>query len=817
MRKPYKSSKEDIIKSSTTNYGGTISNVIKEDKKGIEKTYIKEGYDYKKEVVQKTPENLENQILTQSNYKIESDRTAYNFENSYKEGPINDRVKSYRISEEKIPSYRQGEGPKRSILEKKNEDRNLKYSSKTYSYNERSNTNPNEGIRNIDSNYKSVLIDEKDNIDRVKSFRSSGLKNISSKGNEDIRQATPENIEYPESGYGKHDTEFISRGKAKSFILKKSKPRDLIYYENRQEDNNISKLIDRSPTDVLKDRGRAIKRSGNLEGRNEEKAIRPDTFSNKKLTTRTLENKYIRSRFAENMGEGDENFSINLSKTAMISGEKSLKLGASLGRYSSIKAINLFKKEKLNNTSLRSTLSRSTKDAIINFQGGNSDDFGVRTLVEVKDKTLQTTRLLTDRKGFLKTSITNFQLEGNQDLGIRTAIQTKDAAILGTRVVKGVYGTSKTTAKTAKRTYQLSKKAGQKIAYGFNKIAKIMSNPIVLKGIIGILLPLALIFMIVTTVTAIFPTSTAIASYPIAEVEFIQELQDNINAWNEDINNTIQSYYNTYDDVLIVNDDMVLVQLQDLLAILAVETQQDMDFKDMPLARDIYDMFYSFETEVEIYEEIESYYDSDLEEYVDIVVEKKRIIVDLINYTVEDVIDFLNYDDTNREWAITLAMADLTEMYPDLVVNNEVYYPSMPSLSPEEIEQYGGVFIHPTNGIGYISSYFGSRVDPITKERSFHSGLDIAGNDRSPIYAVKDGTVIFSGVNGSYGNCVIIDHGGGMVTLYAHCSSLAVTKGEYVLAGDNIARVGSTGRSTGPHLHLEVRINGKLINPLNFL
>ena len=591
----------------------------------------------------------------------------------------------------------------------------------------------------------------------------------------------------------------------------------MIYYEDRHEDNNVSKLIDRDGANLLKDGEKKEKRRGSFERRNEGKIIRPDGIIDKNLTTRTLENKYIRSRFAENMGDGDENFSINLSKSGIISGEKTLKLGTNLGRYTSVKAINLFKKEKLNNISLKSSLTRSTKDAIINFKGGNSDDFGVQTITQVKDKAIQTKRLLTDRKGFVKTSIINFELQGNQDLSLRAAIQAKDATVLGSRVVKGIYGTTKTTAKTAKRTYQIGKKTTQKIAYGFNKFFKIISNPLVLKGIISIIIPLALIFLIVSTVTAIFPTSTAIASYPIAEVEFIQELQDNINIWNEEINSTIQAYYNDYDDVLILNDDMVLVQLQDVLAILAVETQQDIGFKDMGLAKDIYELFYSLETEVEIYEEIESYYDSELDEYVEITVEKKRIIVDLINLNIEDVINTLNYDENNKEWAITLAMADLTEMYPDLVVTNELYYPSMPSLTPEEIEHYGGIFIHPTNGVGYISSYFGYRIDPITKERKFHSGLDIAGNDRAPIYAVQDGVVIFAGVNGGYGNCVIIDHGGGMVTLYGHCSSLSVTKGETVSGGDNIARVGNTGRSTGPHLHLEVRINGKLISPLNFL
>lgn len=764
MKKLYDSSKNRMLKndSSATNYGGTITNVIKQDKTGIEKNYISEGYDYKKEVIEKTPENID------------------------REKDIEER-------------YKRNENYNKDIYKRNKEYHNLN----TYKEQER----------------RASFYDGEIDLDRVKSYRDPKYKVPSYKTYEENKQATPENIDNMEGniGFKKHDTEFVSRGMASSFIIKKLKPKDMIYYRNRHEDNNISKLINRDSSNILNSENKGSRRRGKNEGRNEEKTIRPDGIIEKNLTTRTLENKYIRSRFAENMGDTDESFSVNISKTGIISGEKALRLGANLGRYTSVNAINLFKKEKLNNSSLKSTLTRSTKDAIINFKGGTSDDLGVETVVNIKDKAISTRRLITDRKGFIKTSITNFQLEGNQDLGIKTVIQTKDATILGGRVVKGIYGTTKTTAKTAKRSYQIGRKITHKVAYGINKIGKVISNPVVLKGIITIAIPLILILLMVSAIIAIFPASTAIASYPIAEVEFIQELQDNINIWNEEINNTIQSYYNDFDDVVIVNDDMVLVQLQDVLAILAVETEQNMGFEDMDKAREIYELFFTLETEIETYEEIETTIDSETGEEIEITIEKIRIIVDLKNLSIEEVIQILNYDDTDREWTITLAMADLTEMYPDLVVSNEIYYPSLPSLTPDEIEKYGGMFIHPTNNVGYISSSFGYRIDPITKIRTFHNGLDIAGNDRTPIYAAQDGVIIFSGVNGGYGNCVIIDHGEGMITLYAHCSSLSVTKGESVSRGDNIARVGNTGRSTGPHLHFEVRINGKLINPINFL
>ncbi len=124
--------------------------------------------------------------------------------------------------------------------------------------------------------------------------------------------------------------------------------------------------------------------------------------------------------------------------------------------------------------------------------------------------------------------------------------------------------------------------------------------------------------------------------------------------------------------------------------------------------------------------------------------------------------------------------------------------------------------IWPVTG-GWISDKYGWRWHPLLGRNKFHAGLDYAANSGTSIRAAEDGTVIMAGENGGYGNCVILDHGGGISTLYAHCKSLAVKKGQEVLKGDVIAYVGSTGISTGPHLHFEVRVNGSTDDPLNWL
>ncbi len=137
--------------------------------------------------------------------------------------------------------------------------------------------------------------------------------------------------------------------------------------------------------------------------------------------------------------------------------------------------------------------------------------------------------------------------------------------------------------------------------------------------------------------------------------------------------------------------------------------------------------------------------------------------------------------------------------------------------SSSDSQYTGGVMAWPTPSSGTITSPYGYRDHPISGSYSFHTGVDIGASSGSSIVAANNGTVISSGWNGGYGKCVIVDHGGGIVTLYAHCSSLYVGVGESVSRGETIAAVGSTGNSTGPHLHFEVRVNGSYVNPLPYI
>ncbi|MFQ6848150.1 MAG: M23 family metallopeptidase, partial [Clostridium perfringens] len=118
---------------------------------------------------------------------------------------------------------------------------------------------------------------------------------------------------------------------------------------------------------------------------------------------------------------------------------------------------------------------------------------------------------------------------------------------------------------------------------------------------------------------------------------------------------------------------------------------------------------------------------------------------------------------------------------------------------------------------GGVTDPFGPRVHPVTGKRSVHTGADLGASYGTPILASKSGTVVEAGWNTAYGNMVIIDHGDGTSTLYGHSSRLAVQAGQHVSQGQVIAYVGSTGYSTGPHLHFGIMINGEWVNPMNYI
>ena len=138
------------------------------------------------------------------------------------------------------------------------------------------------------------------------------------------------------------------------------------------------------------------------------------------------------------------------------------------------------------------------------------------------------------------------------------------------------------------------------------------------------------------------------------------------------------------------------------------------------------------------------------------------------------------------------------------------------SYSANPVKYTGGKFTWPVPSSSRITSQYGYRIHPVYNTKKFHSGIDIGASYGVDIIAAADGTVTLATTNGGYGKCVVINHGSGITTLYAHNSSLLVSVGDKVTRGQVIAKAGSTGVSTGPHCHFEVRINGATTDPMAY-
>lgn len=156
---------------------------------------------------------------------------------------------------------------------------------------------------------------------------------------------------------------------------------------------------------------------------------------------------------------------------------------------------------------------------------------------------------------------------------------------------------------------------------------------------------------------------------------------------------------------------------------------------------------------------------------------------------------------TGRLYAQTTSLDEIYE----LAINKEQMLNSLPAIRP----------VRETD-VRRIASHFGYRTDPFYKVRKMHEGIDFSMAVGEEIIATGDGVVTLASKNGGYGNCIFIDHGFGYVTRYAHLSAYNVKKGDKVKRGQIIGYVGNTGKSTSPHLHYEVRKNGKAVNPINY-
>lgn len=199
-------------------------------------------------------------------------------------------------------------------------------------------------------------------------------------------------------------------------------------------------------------------------------------------------------------------------------------------------------------------------------------------------------------------------------------------------------------------------------------------------------------------------------------------------------------------------------------------------------------------------------------------VEEEQAAVNALIAQKEQEISVYQADINNKAAVIKEYEAEIAEQNAAIAALEQAVAEEKKKLAEANKRKYdGGVFKWPAPSYTRISDDYGARIHPILKTQQFHNGIDMAAPSGSPILAAYDGEVVAAAYNGSMGNYVMIDHGDNLYTIYMHASALYVSKGQTVSRGDKIAAVGSTGRSTGPHLHFSVRLNGGYVSPWNYL
>lgn len=184
----------------------------------------------------------------------------------------------------------------------------------------------------------------------------------------------------------------------------------------------------------------------------------------------------------------------------------------------------------------------------------------------------------------------------------------------------------------------------------------------------------------------------------------------------------------------------------------------------------------------------------------------------------EQEITAVSSDIKNKESAIAEYEAEIASQNETIAALEKAVAEEKARLAEEQSRRYdGGIFTWPAPSYTRISDDYGNRIHPILGVQQFHNGIDMAAPGGSAILAAYDGKVVAAAYSNSMGNYIMIDHGDSLYTIYMHASALYVSKGAEVHKGDKIAAVGSTGRSTGNHLHFSVRVNGNYVSPWNYL
>lgn len=334
-----------------------------------------------------------------------------------------------------------------------------------------------------------------------------------------------------------------------------------------------------------------------------------------------------------------------------------------------------------------------------------------------------------------------------------------------------------------------------------------------------VILLICLIALVAGSAYGIFFAAESPDENAISVQEAVELLTEEYRDRLEEIENSVE-----YDRQEIEsNDGSYAIAWQDVLAVFASQTSGDangaavayLDEDNVDRLRtvlwDMNELDYRTETQTH---EVEQSNERDDSSNGTTTVTETVLIIELTHHTPDEMRDTYHFTDRQNEYLTLLSGEETTILWGELL--GGFVQGSGDIMTPGFTGSGDGTLQWPLPIAGSITSPFGYRTDPINGESSYHSGTDISAPEGTPILAAADGTVTIANATdswgGSYGFHVKLDHGNGLETLYAHCSSICVTVGQQVQAGQVIAYVGHTGRATGSHLHFEASLNGQRID-----
>lgn len=477
-----------------------------------------------------------------------------------------------------------------------------------------------------------------------------------------------------------------------------------------------------------------------------------------------------------------------------------------------------------NTTNIKST----SLTTIINDKRGNEYKSNILNSVKNVDTQIQNSKIInadTRNKGKKRTSLKNSNksklTENKNKRNIVSQKYSKES-------VNSDISANSHKARALRKKKANEKKAKQGTKSLFKALAKTVEatkTAVVAVANSGyaliILAVIGVIILLLLVVSNLETEMTVAITVPLAEESDLQYLVYELSELDDSVMEYVQTPPGDYDEieyVILSEKKFSHSNNVEFMTLLAVYTEQNITKESLDILKYIHEQSYTIETRIEedtITEDVEYEVKND-DGTVKTETESethtvKKMIVQLYYYNFEEIMNNLNFDDDQKEIANLMVQTDFNEFYTTIAW---------------ETFGTGGNYIY-VDGTGQLcwpapeytrfSSDYGIRKNPVTGIVKQHTGIDLATPYGSPIVSAEDGIVVTSRFLNGYGNTVIIDHGNGLSTLYGHNSRLDVNVGDRVVRGQRIAGAGSTGNSTGNHLHFEVRVNGVHTDPKPYL